>query len=373
MAVKNVLSTTLIIAMLTLMACGSDYLNWDLARINPNDSPGTTNTSGTGGTSGGILVNIKNNLNRIQFVNNSIAYAVGDGIVIKSINGGLKWVKINSSSTINFTALYFVNASLGYLGGNDQYYSYIFRTLDGGLTWQQLNRYWFQNERNKVTSIFASSSGERVVAFINQYPNSSQVYGHMMYSSNSGNTDTWSTVQTNRKVGFNTADLINGNIFIGGNAYWTGTTHQTSVFMTTFLSNGSLALTEYKVTQSTTNPISFNRLDMAGDVVKNEDRYGFATTNNGLLAITSDTGKNWTLKSLSGSSPTQSVNLNAILFPSSTTGFIGFSSGLILKTEDSGFSWFSAFQVADEILDLAHRPDGKVFVVGKNGLIQQIN
>ena len=375
MVVKKILFCVLIYATLVLTSCDGQFFNWDLERINPNDNQGAGSTSGTGGTSGssgsssstgagGTVSTIINDLNQIHFVDNKIAYAVGTNVVIKSVDGGVKWVKVNTSNNLNFTAVYFVNASIGYLGGNDEYYSYLFRTLDGGLTWQQLNRYWFQNERNQVTGVFASNSGERIVAFINQYPNATQVYGHMVYSSNSGAT--WGTMQANRRAGFNSSDLTNENIFIGGNSYWTGTTYRTSVYMTSFLINGSPNLNEYTLLNDM-DPVNFNQLDMVSNFL-------VGVTDKGQLAFSSDIDRqDLSFRRWPGLSATQSVSLNAIAFYEKNIGYVGMPSGKIFKTEDSGSSWSSIFQATNEVTDLGLRPDGKVFVVGKRGLIRMIN
>jgi photosystem II stability/assembly factor-like uncharacterized protein len=333
------------------MSCDKDYLVWELPRTNVADSQKNANSEGE------TMVQITNDLNQIQFIDNNLAFIAGNRIVLKSTDAGGTWIKVKESVNVNFTALYFVNSSLGYLGGNDQYYSYVYKTTDGGLTWQEIADFWFQNEGTAVTGLFASGSGGSVVALINQYPNATQVYGHLYYSNDGGVN--WGATAANRDPGFNAADMISGRILIGGNSDWTGSAYKTGVFETSYLLNGSAALSEYTVD----NPIDFNDLDMVSG-------YGFGVADNGQLAISSDAGQNWTVRSVPGFS---SVNFNAVVFASDATGYIGTNTGEILKTEDYGASWSSIYQLSDFISDMVILPNGTLFVVGKNGLLIDIN
>jgi photosystem II stability/assembly factor-like uncharacterized protein len=337
---------------LILSGCESDYLVWDLPRFNAEDVNDNSDVNQE------TIGSISNDLNKIQFVDNSTAYVAGDGIIIKSTDGGQTWKKIKASNTVKFTALYFVTPGLGYVGGNDQYYSYLYRTTDGGVTWEELTDFWFQNETNRVAEIFASSPGDRIVALINQYPNASQVNGHFAYSSDAGSS--WSTFGANsRDPGFNAADLIDGKIIIGGNSDWTGSAYRTGVFETSFLLNGSPEITEYQVD----NPIDFSSLDMVSS-------YGYGSAESGQFAITSDGGQNWTVKTVQGLT---AVNFTAVAFSTEATGYLSTAGGEILMTQDFGQSWDSFYQFSDFVSDMDFRPDGKLFVVGKKGLLKSLD
>ena len=296
-------------------------------------------------------------MNKIQFIDNSIGYACGNGIIVKTTNGGASWTSIRESNAINFTSINFTTELNGYAGGNDQYYSYIFRTTNGGLTWQEIGKFWFSNERSKVTSIFASVDGSRIVALVNQYPNASQVYGHMYYSSNSGAT--WLSTGVDKAAGFNAGDYYNNIIFIGGHQYWTGTTYRTNVYENTFISNGAIVFT----TNLVDNSINFNDIDIVSS-------YGFGVSDNGQLAITTDNAKNWSVRTIPGYATS---NFTSVKFIDNNIGYISTEDGKVLKTDNSGLAWNLIYTATKNIYNLALRPDGKVYAVGQTGLLTAIN
>lgn len=302
-------------------------------------------------------ISISNDLNKIQFIDNSTAYACGNGIIVKTTSGGASWSSIRESTSINFTSIYFTNALLGYAGGNDQYYSYIYRTTNGGLSWQEIGKFWFSNERSNVTSIFSTADGSRIVALVNQYPNASQVYGHMYYSSNSGSS--WLSAGVDKAAGFDAGDILNDKIFIGGHLYWTGTAYRSNVYENSFLING----TNTFITNLVDNPINFNDIDMVS-------AYGFGVSDNGQFAITTDNAKNWSVRTIPGYATT---NFTSVKFIDNNTGFVSTLDGKVLKTDNSGISWTLIHTSSKNIYNLAIRPDGKVYVVGQTGLLTSIN
>ena len=346
---------------------GTGKFTSNLSNLSPNTKyyvkAFATNTYGTSYgneinfTTSSSSITISNDLNKIQFIDNSIGYACGNGIIVKTTNGGTSWTSIRESNAINFTSINFTTELNGYAGGNDQYYSYVFRTTNGGLTWQEIGKFWFSNERSKVTSIFASVDGSRIVALVNQYPNASQVYGHMYYSSNSGAT--WLSTGVDRAAGFNAGDYYNNRIFIGGHQYWTGTTYRTNVYENTFIGNGATVFT----TNLVDNSINFNDIDIVSS-------YGFGVSDNGQLAITTDNAKNWSVRTIPGYA---TINFTSVKFIDNNTGYISTEDGKVLKTDNSGLAWNLIYTATKNIHNLALRPDGKVYAVGQTGLLTAIN
>jgi photosystem II stability/assembly factor-like uncharacterized protein len=299
-----------------------------------------------------------NNFYETQFTDNITGYTCGEGILLKTTNGGTLWTSIYESPTKNFTALFFINSETGFLGGNDQYYSYIYKTTDGGLSWVEIGKFWFSNEGSMVTGLFASPNGNSISALVNRFPNGSQVYGYLFSSINSGTNWTSSTASCSI-CGFDSGDVLNNILYIGGHLYWKYDQYVSSVYENSFLENGSNTITVNLLS----NPVSFNDIDMISD-------YGYGVSNNGVFMVTSDKGKNWTTKSVPGYT---SQHLTSVKFKDNEHGFIGTDDGRILGTNDSGVSWSEIYSGPDQINSIFIRSDDKLFITGNNGLIKSIN
>lgn len=80
------------------------------------------------------LNNIDGNyLRRIQFINTLTGYACGgNGVLVKTINGGDSWVPINAGTSAFMTAIFFLNENTGWVGTN---LPLIVKTTDGGASW----------------------------------------------------------------------------------------------------------------------------------------------------------------------------------------------------------------------------------------------
>jgi len=81
------------------------------------------------------------------------AYPNNYNIIIKSTDKGESWVKLPKVFTNQITQIYFVNEQIGFAGGVGQE---IYRTIDGGLTWQVtyyskqlvINKFYFYDTNN---------------------------------------------------------------------------------------------------------------------------------------------------------------------------------------------------------------------------------
>ncbi|MFN5930188.1 MAG: WD40/YVTN/BNR-like repeat-containing protein [Sphingobacteriales bacterium] len=293
-------------------------------------------------------------LHQIQFLDNNIGFIAGNKVIIKTINGGDTWTKIRESSTINFTSIRFENENLGYAGGNDQYYAYIFKTTDGGLNWTQVTRFWNGNERLKVTKIFTYGAS-KVSCLVNSYPNASQISGSMYFSSDAGSN--WVKTSASKIVGFNCGDINSaGIVYIGSSKYWAGVTYNVAVFTSTFFSTASTSLTEKIIDVYA----DMNGMDINGTK-------GYAVGSEGRYFTSGDGGVNWTMRSIAGYSAEIFADVN---FRDNVKGFIVGTNGLLLRTTDGGLSWFKEPTNTTEILrSLAVKPDGTVFAVGDKGEI----
>lgn len=294
-------------------------------------------------------------LHQVQFISNTIGFIAGNKVILKTINGGDTWIKIRESSSVNFTSIHFENENLGYAGGNDQYYAYVYKTTDGGLNWSQVAKEWSGNEALRVTGIF--TSGNNAVSFIfNAYPNASQISGAISFSSDGGAN--WSKRSAPSIFGFNCGAMNTaGNVLIGGSLYRTGpTTYTVSVFTSTFLSNGSTTISE-KVLDGAASMYGMHILGSKAYAVGSEGKY----------FTSGDGGLNWSMRSIAGYT---NETLKDVQFMNSQKGFIVGTNGLLLKTVDGGLSWFKEpTETLEQFTSLAIKPDGTVFAVGSKGEI----
>ena len=90
-------------------------------------------------TDGGYTWNFKYesplnwNLNKLQFVNDTEGWAVGEwGLVVKSTNGGESWFQTNTVTGEGMFGIYFYDSEHGFVVGKDEN---ILRSTNGGVNW----------------------------------------------------------------------------------------------------------------------------------------------------------------------------------------------------------------------------------------------
>lgn len=93
-------------------------------------------------------------INGIWMYNENIGWAVGDtGVLLKTIDGGVNWVSVETPVNVTFNKVSFFDLYLGYAVGNG---GVILKTIDGGETWfaletpimDNLNALFIINDKN---------------------------------------------------------------------------------------------------------------------------------------------------------------------------------------------------------------------------------
>ena len=292
-------------------------------------------------------------LNKIYFIDEEIGFIAGDGVVLNTNNGGQIWTLIKEDQNINFTSIHFENKSIGLVGGNDGFYSYVYLTNNGGLTWEQILRVWYSNESNEVINLFGNKNSRNIILFVNQYPNSTQAYGHVYVSKNAG--EDWNRIGLGGRTGISSAFKLNDKIYFMSKSSWTGSTWATSFYESYFLDEQSERIDVHNSDNIISNDMFFN------------SELGFSCGNQGSFAITSDAGKNWTSKTIQGYSES---NFTSIDFNSNSEGILSTDEGEILISPDNGQSWSLKYDLGKKINDIKFLNQNKFIVIGDEGLIK---
>lgn len=111
-------------------------------------------------------------INKLFFVDNNLGYAVGgNGLFLKTTDGGTTWSTSFVSPYSNLTGLYFVSSNVGYINNAGG----IYRTDDGGINWivqnitplEIINDIQFADETTGYAlgqnGIFKTSNGGQIV------------------------------------------------------------------------------------------------------------------------------------------------------------------------------------------------------------------
>ena len=109
-------------------------------------------------------MNINTALKKIQFIDSKIGYTFGNngdnGVLLKTTNAGLTWNNINYGGTEYLNGMFFINKDVGFLVGNNIFC----KTTNGGLTWTNIKSPEYQifndiNFKNNSEGIVTSNNG----------------------------------------------------------------------------------------------------------------------------------------------------------------------------------------------------------------------
>ncbi len=319
------------------------------------------------------MYGVANPVTSIFFINENTGWItlsgsngfVTSGSILRTTNGGLKWVTFMNGST-GFDCIGFINNSTGWVVGNyandvGVRMRFILKTSNGGIN------YFIQYQDSLFTPLIKLSVAS------NNYIFALRQNGQLISSSNSGAI--WTSQVLNNSASL--VDMMFASEQIGwvlsGFNYILRTTNAGSNWQTIhyagkifpkcfhfkdILSGWVIYGPSYK---STTGGVFWNQFTSSGNIVPRDlffvnSNYGWLCGPNGTIQRTTDSGLNWATQISGGNYST--ITLNSIFFVNQQTGWcIGSgtippstSISLILKTTNGGVTGFQ--QISNETPEL---------------------
>jgi len=267
------------------------------------------------------------NLHSIYFTDTSNGFVVGDlGAIYKTIDGGNTWQKLNpfygadSSQDYTFNSAWFINPMTGFVIGNHYNVSntdaILYCTFDGGANWDG-NEYISGEDNYYFNSLsFADSVTGYAVGYVINYGNT-EIYPLVMKTVNSGVS--WSS------VGFPGTGILRGACFLNAaTGYSVGTAG--AIFKTTDGASSWIADTSGYT-------LPFN------SVFFTDVNTGYACADSGKIIKTINGGVQWT--AVRDVEILNSQNLKSIAFLKKrpSIGYVAATGGVIKRTTDYGVTW----------------------------------
>ena len=268
--------------------------------------------------------------NDMQFPTDSIGYIVGNtGKVLRTEDAGASWTDIsNSSINGSLQCVWFISPDSGFAGRSTTFGMY--KTTNGGLTWNQNFGYYFTN---CYSMHFLTDS----LGFAGAFGNA------IFRTTNAG--ETWSQQsypQLSEYIrSFDFADSLSGMAVSGGYIYRTinGGTTWSSTFYTGNLRSGALSDDGHAVVSNLTGGIKIG------------NNYGASFTE---------------------ANPQAGIStFRRVRMLNNTQGWVGGDEGKILKTSNGGETWQlqTTAPYYDYIADMAVLSASKVLVCTEGGQI----
>lgn len=342
-----------------------------------------SNSTGYVGTSEGIMkttnfgvnwANLPNpglsEVKAIDFYNDKVGWVCTNNSKIgRTIDGGITW-EIKNFNNVFFTDLQFASSKVGWAVGSSAQSPYVYKTIDGGISWTQVN------------VPFTNGSPVEVDFFDENYGWISTFNGEVLITTDGGQT--WASTMLSgyiydvqflsETVGFlaSSQGLFKS---IDGGISWTvlGFTGST-IFNVGFTSeeNGSVGTTSGVNAYTIDGGVTWTKV--TEDASINSNAYGVQFTDGlngwcvgelGLLRSTNDGGLSWQKHTTSVVS-----GLYALDFISASTGWVIGGNGTIIHTSNNGVNWSLQSSGTTEVLysvDFVSATHG--IIVGANGKI----
>ncbi len=225
----------------------------------------------------------------------------GDGIILKTTDGGSNWTKISADTLPGLKAVCFTSLNVGFAGG---YQNFLMKTTDGGTNWtfQMIDdKLWYFNN----------------IKFLDENKGVIVSYPSEVYTTLDGGVTWDSSFGVKRSV----EDICyadESNLFLAGG--------------------------DEKIYKSTNSGLLWTEVyggmilkDFFGVEFLNAD-YGMVCGDSGKVFVTTDGGVNWNLNTVSSLGL-----LNDIHIVDQQNSFVVGSPELVYKTTNGGSSWLSDF------------------------------
>jgi photosystem II stability/assembly factor-like uncharacterized protein len=252
-----------------------------------------------------VLSGTSESLNSVHFLDQDTGFIVGDnGLLLKSYDGGANWnSKIISNYNFNdFNDVYFLNHQIGFAC----HYGRVFKTTNGGITWNSQNIY-----ENWYDITFISDS----VGFI------AGREGRLLRTTDQGNN--WITIQLPTSKKLNSIKFIIDSI-----GYVVG---ENVIFKTINYGNDWDTITPPKPVTTLEDQFFFSEVN------------GILVGSGGRIFRTIDGGTNWNLYS-----PGTRANFRKLINLGDSSLYATAGSS-ILRSNDFGISWLQIFQAPNFI------------------------
>lgn len=272
-------------------------------------------------------------LRAVKFFNENTGIVAGQSGIWRSINGGVNWTQVLTGYDMN--SLSFPDNNVGYAVGDS---GKVFKTIDGGLTWNQIGIGLTTKKLNTVS--FPSVNTGWIMGQT----------GKILYTFNGGASF------INQSNGDTTYEINYLHMVNNSTGYYCGSSNVNAETFGGTANGGINWLYTFYMAGNTLNSTA-NIPSLNG--------YAVAIGTNGRIRRTTTNGTIWTVIT----SPVN-VELNHVLFLNINTGYIVGNSGTILKTTNSALNWIiDATVTANNLKNINVLNSNTAWIVGSNGVV----
>ncbi len=262
---------------------------------------------------------------QIKFVNSKTGFARAFTNLMRTTNTGENWSSLNVYAVSGKYDIYFLDSSIGFCAGYDNYKARIARTSNSGNNWSVvLSRDTMASEGSHIDKVFFVNSNTGFAAGYGHHQGPPYTMISLLYKTTDKGT-TWDSIYGLYPT------IVLGVTFVNENTGFI--ISQTSTIFKTTNMGATWALK------------SAGTVNVLYDICFINEQTGFVTGSSNLILKTTDTGENWVAIQVNYASNSYLVS---IFFVDQTTGYyIDIDEGWyygncqwIYKTTNAGSNWY---------------------------------